>query len=151
MLRLGNLFGERSDKNDAAVGGNDVSHGACYDRKQCAAHAQDYHGTNERDSGLLRTGADPCGSREGNAQQYTDPPGCDDSPDEAEQRWIIRRDDAGMTDREVLDADSRRDLIVDDAVGNARQDRENDDCQPLHDRNIRKEISVASHSYGELA
>ena len=37
-----------------------------------------------------------------------------------------------MSDGEVLNANSRRELVVNDSINDAGTDRENDDCKPMH-------------------
>jgi hypothetical protein len=41
-------------------------------------------------------------------------------------------DNLRMTYREVLQANSRRDLVMDDSVGDAGKDGKRDDGEPLH-------------------
>ena len=53
---------------------------------------------------------------------------------DAQERWIGGGEDRRMADGEVLDADPRSDLVVDDAIGDGGEDAEKTDCGKAHGR-----------------
>ncbi len=73
------------------------------------------------------------GTCEWNAEKNADPPRSNDAPAEAEQRWVLGAEDRRMSNCEVLNANTRGDLIVDDTVRDARHNGEQNNRKPVHE------------------
>jgi|SRR5271170_302549 len=64
------------------------------------------------------------------SEQQADPPGSDDAPTKSEQGWGLGiAEDGGMSDGEILNADTRGDLIMEDAIDDGCEDGKADNFE----------------------
>ena len=71
-------------------------------------------------------------------KDQADPPGPDRSPSKGEKRRRLGVKDRGMADREILDADPSRNLVVQNPIDDGRANAEEDDLQRLHEGHYSK-------------
>src|SRR5438445_2660533 len=95
---------------------------------------QDQHRRRNSGGSDFRTSTGASGHRQTETERQTNPPrGCY-APGERQKRWRRRGDESRMKDREILEADAHRDLVVDDAIAYRRKDTQAHDLQELHER-----------------
>ena len=121
-----------ADERNPAIGRGDVVGESSEAREHCIAADQHCHGPKQRSDAPFLTRPNSRGGSQQYAKNGANPPTRREAPDESQHSGIARPNDLRMPDREIFDADPGRDLVVDDAVSDAGQNRENDDGEPLH-------------------